>query len=273
MATGKWQRLGFTTWHIRLKSSVDYLRDITGETRGHAGKLLQLGALITGVLLLLLTVSVIWEGFLVCAFGVTLVLFLQEIVDPTHLFWGAPWEAIQLVLSRSVRVNHLWLHRTQELLREPPAFCGKLDGFATRDGFVLAGTRLTEAEIHWASELSLCMVREGSRKGPIKGCKTARFLLVFWLLAGGLLVLSAWRGEVDLGSAVLLSAVCGAAGQGLAGPAESFLRRWVTQVSFSGENVWPDGLEVEFLTVAPFSWSESGHVFRVRQVYRRKKMS
>jgi len=31
--------------------------------------------------------------------GAALVLLLQEAVDPTPLFWTAPWEAMQLLLS------------------------------------------------------------------------------------------------------------------------------------------------------------------------------
>lgn len=201
-----------------------------------------------------------------CALGATILLFLQEIVDRTPLFWAVPWEAIQLVLSRRARVNHLWLHRTQELVRESSGFWGKLDGFATRDGFVLTGTRLTEAEIHWASELSLPMVCGQSTKETIKGCKTTRFLFALWLLAGGLLGLSVWRGEVDLASTVLLSAVCGAAGHGLAGPAENFLRPLVTRVALSGDKAWPSRLEVESFSIPAFLWLKSGHAFRVRRV-------
>lgn len=45
------------------------------------------------------------------AAGAALVLLLQQLVDPTPLFWSAPWEALQLVLSRRQRLNHAWLHR------------------------------------------------------------------------------------------------------------------------------------------------------------------
>src|SRR4029434_6634409 len=79
------------------------------------------------------------QGLLMGVAGAALVLLLQEAVDPTPLFWTAPWEAMQLLLSRARRINHVWLHRTQELARESIGLSTKVDGFAMADGFVLIG--------------------------------------------------------------------------------------------------------------------------------------
>ncbi len=199
------------------------------------------------------------------AASAALVLFLQEIVDPAPLFWTVPWEAMQLVVSRRARGNHFWLHRTQRLIRESSGCQGKLDGFATREGFVLMGAPLTEAEIQWASEFTLlAMCGQASAEEAAGGCKTTRFLFAFWLIAGGLVALTAWRGQVDLASAVLLSAVCGAVGHGLAGPAEKFLGPAL--ISFRDDKMYLGRLEVESFAVPHFLWFRGCQAFRVRLV-------
>ena len=266
MATGGWDWLRLPRWRMRLNFAVDHLRSITNVSKNHRAKLV-CQEVLAGALLFLLIVSTIWHGLLIWAAGAALVLFLQEVVDPTPLFWAVPWEAMQLVLSRRVRVNHFWLHRTQRLVRESPGCLGKLDGFATRDGFVLMGAGLTKAEILWASTLTLrAMCGQASAKKATRGCKTTRFLLALWLIAGGLLWLSIWRGEVDLTSAVLLSAVCGASGHGLAGPAEKLLNPWVTLVAFCDDKMYPGRLKVESFAVPHFRWFRGRQAFRVRHI-------
>lgn len=103
-------------------------------------------------------------------------------------------------------MNHFWLHRTQRLVRESSGCRGKLDGFATRDGFVLNGRGFNEAEIRWASELaSRTMCGEASAKEGARSCKATRFLFALWLIAGGLIALTVWRGTIDLANAMLWS--------------------------------------------------------------------
>ncbi len=134
--------------------------------------------------------------------GAALVLLLQEAVDPTPLFWTAPWEAMQLLLSRARRVNHIWLHRTQELACESIGLSTKVDGFAMADGFVLIGVGSNKQLVRWTAEAAwrgIVEVRERTRRP--RGCKAVRFLVAAWLMTGVLLALSVWRG-IDLPTAL-----------------------------------------------------------------------
>lgn len=177
------------------------------------------------------------------AAGAALVLVLQETVDPTPLFWTAPWEAIQLLLSRERRVNHIWFHRTQELARESIGGSSKVDGFAMADGFVLIGVGRNNQLVRWTAECAwrgVVQGREGARRR--RGCKAVRFLVAVWLMTGGLLALNIWRG-IDLPAALLIAVFSGAAGHGLAGPLENKLGRWF-EVS-AGHDARAFRLEVE----------------------------
>src|SRR5215469_18390848 len=104
------------------------------------------------LLLLLVALRVLGQGLLMGVAGAALVLLLQAAVDPTALFWTAPWEAVQLLLSRGRCVNHIWLHRTQELARESVGLSSKLDGFAIVDGFVLIGIGRNKQFVQWTAE-------------------------------------------------------------------------------------------------------------------------
>jgi hypothetical protein len=193
---------------------------------------------------------------------------LQELVDPSPLFWAVPWEAVEFVLSRKVRMNHFWLHRTRELIRDSVGYPAKSDGFATREGFVLMSAGLTEVEIQWASEFAWRAVhQEPFAKEAAKGCKTMRFLLALWLIAAGLLALSVWRG-VDLASVLLLPAVCGAAGHALAGRVEKILSPWSERVAWRDDGVRPNRLEVGSFVIPQFLWVKGGQAFQVRRVAR-----
>src|SRR5258708_24709361 len=97
------------------------------------------------------------------------------------------------------------------------------------------------------------MCRKPSAKEAATGCKTMQFLLALWLIAGGLAALSLFRG-VDLGSGLLLCALCGAAGQLLARPAEKLLGPWAGRVACSNKETWPSRLEVESLAIPRFLW-------------------
>jgi hypothetical protein len=73
-----------------------------------------------GGLILLLVASMLWQTFPMAVTAAGLVLILQEIADPSPLFLAVPWEALEFVLSRKVRVNDFWLHRTQGKKRDAP---------------------------------------------------------------------------------------------------------------------------------------------------------
>jgi len=199
------------------------------------------------------------------AAAAALVLILQEIADPSPLFWTVPWEALQFVLSQKVRANHFWLHRTQKLLRQSAGWFARVDGFATHEGFVLIGANLNETQIQWASQSAWrTMWQKSSTKEAAVGCKTMQFLVALWLIAGGLTVLSLWRG-VDLASGLLLSALCGAAGHLLARWAEKLLSSWADYVACSNNKTWPSRPEVESFAIPGFLWFKKGTVFQVRR--------
>jgi hypothetical protein len=212
-----------------------------------------------------LAAFILWRAFPMVVTGAVLVLILQEIADPSPLFLTVPWEGLEFVLSRKVRANHFWLHRTQGLLRESVDTLAKIDGCATRDGFFLIGATFNETQIQWASQSAWrATCQKASAKEAATGCKTMQFLLALWLIAGGFAALSFFRG-VDLGTGLLLCALCGAAGQLLAGPAEKLLGPWVARVACSNKETWPSRLEVESLAIPRFLWFKRSLVFQVRR--------
>jgi len=130
--------------NVRICNSVSRLPSsslgLGGRSLGHLRNIknLALGELpLAGGLVLLLAASMLWRAFPMALTGAGLVLILQEVADPSPLFFTVPWEALEFVLSRKVRANHFWLHRTQGLLRESGDSLAKIDGCATRDGFFL----------------------------------------------------------------------------------------------------------------------------------------
>jgi hypothetical protein len=96
-----------------------------------------------------------------------------------------------------------------------------------------------------------------------------QFLLALWLIAGGITVLNLWRG-VDLASALLLSALCGAAGQLLARPTEKLLGPWAECLACSNNKTEPIDLEVESPAIPPFLWFKKRRVFQVRRMLLRE---
>ena len=257
MATRSWHSRGLPSWRIWLLSRLGRLRNIKNVAPGELP--------FAGGLVLLLAASIVCRAFPMAATAAGLVLILQEIADPSPLFFTVPWEALEFVLSRKVRANHFWLHRTQGLLRESGDALAKIDGCATRDGFFLIGATFSEAQIQWASQSEWrAMCQKPSAKEAATGCKTMQFLLASWLIAGGLAALSLFRG-VDLGSGLLLCALCGAAGQLLARPAEKLLGPWLGRVACSNKETWPSRLEVESLAIPRFLWFKKSLVFQVRR--------
>ena len=254
MATRSWHSRGLPNWRIWLISRLGRLRNIKNLAPGELP--------FAGGLVLLLAASMLWRAFPIVVTAAGLVLILQEIADPSPLFFTVPWEALEFVLSRKVRANHFWLHRTQGLLRESGDSLAKIAGCATRDGFFLIGAAFNEAQIQWAAWPATR--QKPSAKEAATGCKTMQFLLASWLIAGGFAVLNLFRG-VDLGSGLLLCALCGAAGQLLARPVEKLLGPWAGRVACSNKETWPSRLEVESLAIPRFLWFKRSLVFQVRR--------
>ncbi len=258
MATRSWHSRGLPTWRIWLISRLGRLRNIKNLAPGELP--------FAGGLVLLLAASMLWRAFPMVVTGAVLVLILQEIADPSPLFFTVPWEALEFVLSRKVRANHFWLHRTQGLLRESGDSLAKIDGCASRDGFFLIGAAFNEAQIQWASRSAWrATCQKPSAKEAATVCKTIQFLLALWLIAGAFAALSLFRG-VDLGIRLLLCALCGAVGQLLAGPAEKLLGPWTGRVARSNKETWPSRLEVESLAIPRFLWFKRSLVFHVRRM-------
>ncbi len=258
MATRSWHSRGSPTWRIWLISRLDRLRNIKSVTPGEFP--------FVGGLVVLLAASMLWRAFPMAVTGAGLVLLQQQFADPSPLFFTVPWEALEFLLSRKVRANHFWLHRTQGLLRESGDSLAKIDGCATRDGFFLIGATFNETQIQWASQSARrAMCQKPSAKEAATGCKTMQFLLALWLIAGGFSALSLFRG-VDLASGLLLCALCGAAGHLLARSAEKLLGPWADRVARSNTETWPSRLAVESLAIPWFLWFKRSLVFHVRRM-------
>jgi hypothetical protein len=209
---------------------------------------------------------IVWQALLMAGAAAGLALVLQQFADPSPLFWTVPGEAMQFVLSAKVRANHIWFHRTQDLARESLDSPPKVDGFATRDGFVLMGSGLDASEARRFSEHSRRILCQRSlTKESGMGCKTTRFLLALWLITGGLIALSAWRG-FDIASALLVSALCSAAGYVLAGPAEKLFLPWAGRFRSREDETQANDLEVEPFWIPSFLWLKGGRAYRVRQI-------
>jgi hypothetical protein len=215
---------------------VDHLRSVKDGSKGRWAKLLRAAQSFACLLLLLIILRVAGQRLLMGVAGAALILLLQEAVDPTPLFWTAPWEALQLLLSRARRVNHIWLHRTQELARESIGLSTKVDGFAMADGFVVIGVGNNKQLVRWTAEAAwrgIGRVRERPR--PSRGCKAVRFLIAMWLMAGVLLALSVWRG-IGPPTVLLIAVFSGAAGHAIALAFENTLGRWLALPAWHDED-------------------------------------
>ena len=263
MATGSEHEFLLPSWRVRR---VDHLRSVKDGSNGRWAKLLRAGQSLVCLLLLLVILRVFGQGLLMGVAGAALVLLLQEAVDRTPLFWTAPWEAVQLLLSRARRVNHIWLHRTQELARESIGSSTKVDGFAMADGFVLLGVGSNQQLVRWTAEAAWRgIVRGRERATHSRGCKAVRFLIAVWLMTGVLLTLTVWRG-IDLPAALLIAVFSGAAGHALAGPIENTLGRWLAVPASHHEDAQTFCLEVEPVEFPEWLWWPGGQGFIVRRI-------
>lgn len=267
MATGSWNSPRLPSCRTWLNSGLDCVRRITNLTSAHRANLVRRGILLGLGVVFLAIASLLWHTVLMMGIAVFLAEVLQELADPSPLFWAAPWELLGIVFSRNVRLNHFWFHRTQDLIREASGCLGKLEGFATQDVFVLMGAGFNEVEVRWASELAWRMMcGQGASKESIRGCKTTRILLAVLLIAGGLVAVIVWQGKIELASAVLVAGVCAAAGHGLAGPTERFLSPWAALIAFCDDGVCSSHLEVGSFSSRHFIWYKGGQTFRVWRV-------
>jgi hypothetical protein len=263
MATGSAHEFLLRSWRMRR---VAHLRSVKDGSKGGWAKLLGAVQSFACLLLLLITLRVAGQGLLRGVAGTALVLLLQEAVDPTPLFWTAPWEAMQLLLSRSRRVNHIWLHRTQELARESIGMSRKVDGFAMADGFVLIGVGCNKQLVRWTAEAAWRgIVRVRKRARHSRGCKALRFLIAVWLMAGILLAMSVWRG-IDLPTVLLIAVFSGAAGHALAQPFENTLGRWLALPAWHHEDARTFCVEVEPVEFPEWLRWQGGQGFIVRRI-------
>lgn len=224
MPTGDVHHLCLPNCRMR---GADRLRSIKDGSKHRWSESFRVAQSLVCLLLFLVALRVLGQRLLMGVAGATLLLLLQEAVDPTPLFWTAPWEAVQLLLSRARCVNHIWLHRTQELARESIGLSSKLDGFAMADGFVLIGVGRNKQFVQWTVEAAwLGIVQTRTKARYTRGCKAVRFLVAVCLMTGGLFALGAWR-AIDLSTALLVAMLSGAGGHALARPFENRFGQWL----------------------------------------------
>jgi hypothetical protein len=252
-----------------LRSSIrdgEHLPLVKNGSDNRRTKFLRFGRGLAYVLLLLLIFRALGQGLILGVAGAALVLLLQELVDPTPLFWSAPWDALQLILSRRHRVNHLWLHRTQEFALESIGRSIKADGFAIDDGFVLVGVGGNKQLVQWTADSAWRgMTQEWERASARQSCKAVRFLVAVWLMTGGLLAMSVWRG-IDLPGALLIALLSAAAGHALARPVENMLAEWLAIPAWRDEGACRFRLELEPIEFPEWLWWQGGQGFIVHRI-------
>lgn len=226
-------------------------------------------AIFTVVLLLEVFFSAqAWALLVLVLLGAAVALVLQQMADPTPLFWTAPAEAWELIWSAEARVNHLWLHRTQALVRDGLDSPRVGDGFATKDGFVLLNVDFNEIQMLLAAQAAWGDLAEDRCKDRFwKGCRTLRLLAAAWLLLGGLLTLAA-LGRLDLGNILLAIVVSGAVGHALGRGVERIFASWVTLAIWRQEKAGLNNTVVERFTLPRVLWFQGGEGFLVRRVDR-----
>ena len=247
-------------------SCVDHLRSVKDRSENRWPKVLRAARSLACALLLLVMLRVLGQGLLLGVAGAALVLLSQELVDPTPLFWSVPWEALQLVVSGRHRVNHLWFHRTQDFARESIGRSIKADGFAVADGFVVTGVGRNKQLVQWTADSAFRgMAHEREGASARRGCKAVRFLVAVWLMTGGLLAISIWRG-VDVPGALLIALLSAAAGHALARPVEKMLANRLAIPAWQHEDAQGFGLELEPVEFPEWLWWQGGQGFIVRRI-------
>jgi hypothetical protein len=255
---------------IRLPSSGvrggDHLPSVKDGSHNHHAKLFHAGRGLAYALLLLLMLRVLGQGLILGVAGAALVLLLQELADPTPLFWSAPWEALQLVVSSRQRENHLWLHRTQDLAFESIGRSIETDGFAITDGFLLIGVGRNKQLAQWTVDSAWRGMTQKCEQASVRrACKAVRFLVAVWLMTGGLLAMSIWR-AIDLPECLLIALLSAAAGHALAPLVENMLAECVTIPAWLDGDTRGFRLEVEPVEFPKWLWWQGGQGFIVQRI-------
>jgi len=88
---------------LRLPSAgvrgAEHSGSVKDRSENRSTELFRAGRGLASALLLLVMLRLLGQGLGLGVAGAALVLLLQELVDPTPLFWSVPWEALQLLVS------------------------------------------------------------------------------------------------------------------------------------------------------------------------------
>src|SRR5712692_3109986 len=97
MATGSWNSLRLPSCRTWLISGLERVRRIMRETFAHRTKLVQRGIMLSIGFVLFVVASLLWRTVLILGIAAGLALILQELCDPSPLFWALPWEVVGVV--------------------------------------------------------------------------------------------------------------------------------------------------------------------------------
>ncbi len=252
-------------WGERLSVGFRHLQTwVTAKLPSEWRLLLAIFAL---VLALELVISIpIWLCLMLVLQGSAVALLLQQIADPTPIYWTVPAEAWDLIGSNKARVNHLWLHRTQELI------CPSVDsprtsaGYSTSDGFVLLNANATQLQVLVAAQAAWHELAEDRREGRfLKGCKASRLIAATMFLLVAVLALSALR-RLDVGSFLLAVVLSSGAGHAAARGVERIFGSWTTFSIWREEKAGMNEVVVAPFTLPRLLWFEGGKGFFVKRV-------
>lgn len=254
-------------WRERLSVGARHLHTLASASLPKEWRLPL--AIIAVVLLLQVFFSAqVWALLVVVLLGAAVALALQQMADPTLLFWTAPAEAWELIWSAEARVNHLWLHRTQALVWDGLDSPRVGDGFATKEGFVLVNVDFNEIQMLLAAQAAWGDLAEDRCEDRFwKGCRTLRLIAAAWLLLIGLLAL-AFFDRLDLGHILLAIVVCSAIGHAVGRGVERIFASWVTLAIWRQEKAGVNNTVVERFTLPRVLWFQGGEGFLVRRVGR-----
>lgn len=255
---------------LRLRNSIvdrgEHGRSSKDASENRRARLFHAGQGLACALVLLFIFRALGQVLVFGAAGAALVLLLQQLVDPTPLFWSAPWEALQLVLSRRQRLNHAWLHRAQDLALESIGRSTETDGFAMADGFVLTGVGLNKQLVQRTVDSAWRgMTQTWERTSDRRTCKAVRFLVAVWLMIGGLLAISIWR-AIDLPGCLMIALLSAAAGHALARPVENVFRECVANPAWLARDSRGFRFELEPIEFPDWLWWQGCRGFIVQRV-------
>ncbi|MCL4524717.1 MAG: hypothetical protein M1453_08095 [Acidobacteria bacterium] len=207
----------------------------------------------------------IWLCLVLVLQGSAVALLLQQIADPTPIFWTVPAEAWNLIGSNKARVNHLWLHRTQTLLSDGAESKHGV-GYATSDGFVLMDTEVTQLQVFVAAGAAWYELAEDRCDGrSLKGCKAYRLIAATLFLLFALPSLLASQ-RLDVGNFLLAVMLSSVAGYAAARRVERIIGSWTTSSVWREEKAGMNEVVVAPFTLPRLWWFKGGEGFFVRRV-------